>query len=575
MDDLIHEFFLSFGLISMFALIGSLLSTRWKQPTVMGLILVGMLVGPNMLGLIQNNQLVALLAELGAVLLLFSIGLEFNINRVFKSGFRAIFAGSIIMLTLFIAGYEAAILMGFDIAPALGLGAAFSFSSTAIFARLMQSFGLIQRPYVSLMVSVLVIEDIVAVAAMAFFTSLRAESAESATIFNILFSLLYSLVLMGFVYFVLLSILKNLLSRFKLRLGKEFLIQAALSLTILFSFLAMTIGLSPAVGAFLSGSLISRLPLRKDVEKVMSPFTFAFSSYFFVSIGLLVDPIVLLDLWPKVLGLSALFWFTAFLIVSLVTFLVGNNGKNALFAGISMAIMGEFSLLVAKEANPLIKDFDLISVLASMVFITTLFSTLLLSKRERLYSLLSRSINDMMKKRLYKIQNYIVSVFREFEGKGRFITQLRSHSPELTKNISLFAVAGAVILFARMYLGSTQFSIFGIGRDLTSDALLLLFALLIPTLATIIKKLKIIADGFAHAFLKTKSIKKKDASRRLADSFLLVILLYLVFILIPMVFDLLQLPKAFASLSLIPVFGIILVIYNAVVLIMRFAPKKV
>ena len=570
MSTLIEQFFLSFGLISLVAVAGGFLSARWKQPTVMGLLFVGMVVGPHALGIIQNNDLISLLAELGATLLLFSIGVEFSLTSLFRSGVKSIIAASAIMLVLFIVGYEAAIFLGMGLVGSLAIGATFSFSSTAIFIRLLKSYGLIRSPFVPLLLSVLVIEDIVAVTAMAFFGSLRAEGAELTTITGILFSILSSLVLMVFAYAVLMKLLQKFIETYKQSFKKEYIMQFALALSVLMAFLAMAIGLSPAVGAFLAGSIISRLSIREEVESTMSHFTLAFSSYFFISIGLLVNPIILIAELPVILGLSALFWVFAFLSTAIVAFLTGQTTRDSIFAGMSMAVMGEFSLLLAKEASPLLPSFDMVTVFASIVFITATFTSITLSRREQICHFVCAHQPRSLFSRLVLAQRYLSSVITEFESGGKLVRNTKAHFSEITKNLALFAGSGFVILLLRTYLKQENFAIPILNARVPPDAALLLFLLLLPSLFKLAFSMRDVADSASQVFLKHGYVRRKDIKHKLLENASIFLVLAGLFIFFPIASRLLLLPGAFGLVSMLPLLGMLIVAYSTIRLILRF-----
>ena len=574
MSTLIEEFFLSFGLISIVALLGSFLSAKWKQPTVMGLIFVGMLVGPNVLGVIQNSELILLLAELGAVLLLFSIGLKFSIEKVIHSGFRSLVAASMIMLSLFIVGWQIAHLLGFTTFTSLAMATAFSFSSTAIFVRLSQSFGLMKSDHVPLVISILVFEDIIAVAAMTFFASLKSESQNASPFMDILFSIIFSLVLMGFVYVVLLSFLKKIISYFKQSMTKEYILQFSMGMTVLFCFLAITIGLSPAVGAFLAGSLIAQLPIRKQVNDTVSSFVLAFSSYFFVSIGLLVNPAVIIEFIPHILIFAFSFWIVAFISVLFASFVVGLKPQSAILAGLSMAIMGEFSLLVAKEIAPMVKEYDIISILAGIVFLTTILSAITLSKRDFILKLFFSIKLPAVYKNMYCIRIYVCSVIKEFEKTSHLKNEFKTHFPKLAKNTAIFAIVGALIFFIRGFAGKTSIATLIPGHDVNSDILLLLFIFLLPILFSIFKELKIITDAFSNAFLHSSKIRKKSAGRMIVRRIIFASIFYQASVYFPVISKVFTLPSFVNILSLIFFAITLLLFYDAFSLIWRFFPKK-
>ncbi|PIS09857.1 MAG: hypothetical protein COT73_12515 [Bdellovibrio sp. CG10_big_fil_rev_8_21_14_0_10_47_8] len=433
-----------------------------------------------------------------------------------------------------------------------------------------QGLSVKRSPFVPLLLSVLVIEDIVAVTAMAFFGSLRAEGAELTTITGILFSILSSLVLMVFAYAVLMKLLQKFIETYKQSFKKEYIMQFALALSVLMAFLAMAIGLSPAVGAFLAGSIISRLSIREEVESTMSHFTLAFSSYFFISIGLLVNPIILIAELPVILGLSALFWVFAFLSTAIVAFLTGQTTRDSIFAGMSMAVMGEFSLLLAKEASPLLPSFDMVTVFASIVFITATFTSITLSRREQICHFVCAHQPRSLFSRLVLAQRYLSSVITEFESGGKLVRNTKAHFSEITKNLALFAGSGFVILLLRTYLKQENFAIPILNARVPPDAALLLFLLLLPSLFKLAFSMRDVADSASQVFLKHGYVRRKDIKHKLLENASIFLVLAGLFIFFPIASRLLLLPGAFGLVSMLPLLGMLIVAYSTIRLILRF-----
>ena len=170
------SFILQFSFFIVFALLGTMLSIRLRQPYVVGLLIFGMLAGPHVFGTVSDEGLISTFSELGAILMLFTVGIEFSISRIIKSGMRAVLITAFKMGLLFLFGYEAALHFGFDLTGALVAGTMLSITSTAIMFKTVTEKGMAKNKTMPLLFSMLIVEDLVAVAALTFFSSLGAGS---------------------------------------------------------------------------------------------------------------------------------------------------------------------------------------------------------------------------------------------------------------------------------------------------------------------------------------------------------------------------------------------------------------
>ncbi|MFH1306737.1 MAG: cation:proton antiporter [Candidatus Micrarchaeota archaeon] len=576
MSQFIDQFFLSFGLFSIFALIGGLLSARFRQPTVIGLLAVGAIIGPNVLGIISDNEAIEVLAEFGAALLLFSIGLQFSISKLIGSSVKAVMAASAIMLLLFVVGYEAGLLLGLTYIEAILLGACFSFSSTAIFVRQLTYHKLVDSSQVPLLISILIVEDIVAVTVLTVVSSIKHQSLGALpSLSSFLLPIFFSLVVMGFVYLIILGVLDRLLRRFVAHLTDEYVILLSLGLTLLLAFLSAAIGLSPAIGAFVSGSILAGLPIKKAVEKSMSPFSYAFSSFFFLSIGLFISPLALFGIILQVSLLSIVFSASAFFIVMSVVYLLGYDFRQALMAGASFAVISEFSLLIAKEASGIVLAFDLISTLAAIIFLTTIFSSLLLANRDKLYRFLvcCRLSKHYVFRNISRLREYVGALVSEFEGRGQYIMDARRIFLSTLNCMKGFAIIGSILILLMRFFSDLSFEILGRQVHISYFILGGVILVFLPTLIQIGRQLMLLADAIVAVFTRS-SPGGERIGRRVIRNFLILIFFFIIFLLLPVFFSLLQLPTAFNALNLIPLFGMIVIGWDSVSSFLSFISSR-
>ncbi len=573
--QLLDQFFLSFGTLSIVALFGAFLSNRWRQPTVVGLLIAGMVLGPHALGIVSNSDFVQLFAEFGAAMLLFSIGVEFSLSKILNSGMRSLVTASVILGGLFLVGYEIGVILGLDYLPSLAIAACLSFSSTTIFVRLMQQYKLMEEPQVPLLISVLVIEDIVAVAFMAFFSSLGAETSQTGhmPIFDLLLSVLFSLAVMGVAYLVLRALFKRLrpfIISFK---SEENLILLSMGLCVLFALLASSIGLSPSIGAFLAGSTMAGLSIRDEVERLVAPFSLAFSSFFFISIGLLVSPAVLAVQWPVVLLVSAGFMLASFALVVPAVFLSGFSARQAIVSASAMMVVGEFSLLMARQADPLVPGLDLFTILSASMMITTLVSSLMLSRVNSVADNIRDACSRSSRSRLCRLRDYTMAVLSEFEQEGALRTHARSTFAALRRNLTLFAVVAFGLWLSRRWLGTNALQISGYSMHPSTLVLVLAVLVSAPALLDVLKELRLLGGAVSAAFIRNRFGEERTA-KRMAFDFLLLVGLALLVLLHPLAIDLMALPDIFHWSIIIPISAMLLVVGDMLSMLHLLVAKK-
>jgi CPA2 family monovalent cation:H+ antiporter-2 len=319
---------------------------RLHQPVILGYLLAGLILGPYVpVPLFANVETVKTLSELGVILVMFSIGLEFSIRRLARmlptAGLTTLIEMSVMGWLGFIAGH----LMGWTNLESLFAGAILSFSSTMIAAKTLTENS--QNEALNRMViGVLVVQDVAAVLVLAVLTplaqgahlSLMALSMTTGSLIGFLAVLFGS----GF-------LLIPRLIRFVVGLNNpETLLVAVVGICFAMALLAQKGGYSVALGAFLAGMLVAESGATHSIERLIHPLRDMFSAVFFVSVGMLVDPSVLLKHWAAVLLLTLLVTVGQIASVSLGVFLTGRPLKTALQAGMSLAQIGEFSFIIAR-----------------------------------------------------------------------------------------------------------------------------------------------------------------------------------------------------------------------------------
>lgn len=537
------KLFADLALVVFFAVAGGLLAARLRQPPVIGLLLVGALVGPNALGLVGAQSIISAFAQIGAVLLLFMIGVEFSIPKLFEIGLRAVVVAVLKMSVVFFALYELALLLGLSPTAAIYAGAIFAISSTAILAKLLEQQGLKSHPAVSLLVGELVIEDVIAVLALTFFAS---ASVGGHSLSGVVFSLVLALVVLGISYLLLRRVLERVLAVLERYPTPEFLTFAGLGACLAMSLVAGWLGLTPAIGAFLAGSIVSSLPSGQRIEEAMRPFGLTFSSLFFVSVGMLINPATALGSLPIGLALIAVFLVVTFVIVSLLVRLSGSSGRDAAFSGVAMLTIGEFSLLIAQQGAPHVSGVDLVGVASLGVLITSAVCAFALPRHARLYSAIDRVLPRVVHRRLQGFSDYWSGLLSEFERGGEFHRvvnrQARSVLPELTQLVLL----GAAFLVMRVLLRDAALTLLGFQLRFVWIIGLVLLILAIYPLWRVGRASETAVDALSHAFLRI-GLARSERGRLMAE-LLLAALFLLVGLNLPVLLVFLRLPSFFTLL---------------------------
>jgi Kef-type K+ transport system membrane component KefB len=541
---------LDFEWILLFAAIAGIVAVRLRMPPVAGLLLAGMVMGPNMLNLVDLPT-IDMLAELGAVLLLFMIGVEFSITKLLSSGLRAIISSVILVFLTFTVMHEVAILLGYDYVTSLFIAAMLSLSSTAIMMKILEQKRLIDRHETPVLITMLIIEDLIAVFMLTFFSSMKSGTFSSEDLIG---AVLVSLAVMVFAYLVLLRFLKKFSTLFLRYQAEDTLILFAFALGVGMSVLASVVGLTPSIGAFLAGSLIAGLPIGRDVEHAIRPFSHVFSSFFFLSVGMLINPAVMIVSADLTAILIAAFMVTVFLATAFTFFLISSSGRSSVFAGLAMLPLGEFSLLIAKEGVG-VASADLVGIASIGVLITSLACSISLNRSERMYAWLKDKLPVWFLDSLRDASGYFRNVLCAFEPGGYFH---RIFIAELKKSYSdIFYIVGALIFYyaAKPYL-QFEMALFGYSIMAYSALLMLMAALFLVSLTRLLLSAKRMFDALATIFSRSTP----QASRAsIVRNILIAGTLFMLFANSYLFIDILKLPKEFNWASLL--FGVLSVFF--------------
>jgi len=408
---------IEFSFFVVFALLGIVLAARLKIPYVVGLLVFGMVAGPNVLALVKSQSLISTFSELGAILLLFTVGIEFSISRMLRSGFRAILVTFFKMSVLFFFGYETALYFGLDLTAAMYVGAMVAITSTAIMYKIAGEKGTAKDGLMPLLFSMLIVEDLVAVAALTFFTSLDDSGAPTQE--NKVLSIFISLALLGVFYLFARRHASGAIVRLTSKFSEEALIFVAFTLCLVMSFAADFFCLSPTIGAFLAGSIISTLPNARSIQRTIHPLLLTFAAFFFLALGMQINPAAVWDHIGFAVALSVVFIVACFAAEFALLYSTGARGRSALLGASSMVVLGEFSLIIATVATGDTSQL-LLSVGSFGVVVTALVSSFLLDRQEQLAELGRRMMPARAVATGKAFAAYFSRLVKDFSPNGHF-----------------------------------------------------------------------------------------------------------------------------------------------------------
>lgn len=353
----------------------SILFHRLKQPVVLGYIIAGIIIGPYTppFSLISNQESIQTLAQLGVVFLMFSLGLEFSFRELKKVGAMAsIIALGEIIVMLWI-GYEIGHVLGWRIVDSLFLGGILAISSTTIIIKALKELHLSKENFAQLIYGILIVEDLLGIAIIAILSSIAISG--SVEVADVLWTMGKLLIFIIITVFVGLYTIPKILAYVAAFHSRETLLITMLSLCFGFCLLVLKLEYSIALGAFLIGAIMAESSEAKVIRQLTAPVRDMFSAIFFVSVGLLLDPSVVVEHSFAVIIITIAVVFGKIITCSLGSLLVGEDGRTSLRVGMGLAQIGEFSFIIAGLGLTLHVTSSFIYPIAVAVSVITTFLT--------------------------------------------------------------------------------------------------------------------------------------------------------------------------------------------------------
>ena len=366
---------------------------RLKQPVVLGYIIAGLVVGPytSAVIFIHDEDTIRTLSELGMILLLFALGLEFSLKKLRAVGGAALVAAMCEIVLMVWIGYEIGRFFGWSSMDSMFLGAMLSISSTTIIMKALDDLDLKRERFAQLIFGILIIEDVLAVVLMALLTGIASTGdLEAGPAMEAVGRLMLFMVVSLVVGLLLVPRVVDYIARVS---RDDVLLVAVLGLCFGFCLLVSEMGYSVALGAFLIGAIVGESDHVARVERIIGPVRDMFSAIFFVAIGMLIDPALLAQYALPITVVTIVVVLGKVITCSFGTFVAGNGGRTSLRVGMGLAQIGEFSFVIASLGLTLkVTSSFLYPVAVAVSAITTFLTPYLIRAADPLASGLARRL---------------------------------------------------------------------------------------------------------------------------------------------------------------------------------------
>ncbi|GAB2777126.1 cation:proton antiporter [Rhabdobacter roseus] len=355
--------------------ITTILFKRLKQPLVLGYLLAGLLVGPNfpLFPSVVETESIQIWAEIGVIFLLFNLGLEFSFKKLVKVGSTAAISGLFEVSFMLLSGYTAGQLMGWSHLDSLFLGGIISISSTTIIIRAFEELGVKSQQFASVVMGILVIEDLVAVLLMVLLSTLAvSQQFEGIEMLASVAKLVFFLILwfLGGIF-----IFPSFIKSFRRYMNDETVMITSIALCFLMVTIATQAGFSAALGAFIMGSILAETTQAEKIEHLLKPVKDLFGAIFFVSVGMLIVPSLMVQYAVPLLILVVVVIVGKTLFASVGSLIAGQPLRSSIQAGLSLSQIGEFSFIIANLGIALRVTSDFLYPIAVGVSVITTFTT--------------------------------------------------------------------------------------------------------------------------------------------------------------------------------------------------------
>lgn len=365
----------------------TILFKRLKQPLVLGYIVAGFLAGPHMTFTpsVADIEGIKQWGDIGVIFLMFTLGLEFSFKKIMRMGVQPIVATVCVMFSMFSIGSMVAETFGWNYMDCLFLGGMLAMSSTTIIYKAFDDLGLSSKPFAAGVISTLILEDILGILLMVILSAVAVSNRlEGIQLMTSVLKLSFFLILC---FMVGIFLVPTFFRKYKKYINTETLLIISVGLCFLLVVVSSQMGFSSAFGAFMMGSILSETMESERIEHTMMSLRNLFGAIFFVSVGMLVNPIVVVEYWPAILSITLVVILGQMIFGTFSFFVSGSSLRDAVQSGFSLVQIGEFAFIIAAMGDSLgVTSGFLYPIVVAVSIITTFFTPYIIKLAEPLYN---------------------------------------------------------------------------------------------------------------------------------------------------------------------------------------------
>ncbi len=442
----LHIFIIDLALITIVAGIIALIFKKLKFPLILGYIAAGFILSPNfhVFPTVLSLENVSLWGEIGILFLMFAIGLKFSFKKIADVGTSAFVTATTVMTTMTLVGFLLGQLLGFGMMDSIFLGCMMSISSTMVIMKSYDEYNLNNQKFASLIMGTMIVEDIIAIFMMIVLSAIslgqNISGVELVSQIVVLLAMLVIWLLIG------IYLIPTLLNKTKHFMNDEVLLMVSLGICFGMVMIAHFIGYSVALGAFIGGSILGGTLLADKINKLFSPIRDLFVAIFFVSVGMLIDPLILKEYLGEIIAIAVTVIIGQLIFATIGILLSGRGLHTAIRGGFSMVQIGEFSFVIATMGVSLGVISENIYPIIVCVSVITIFTTPIFMKNsERVYEKISKLLPEKT-----------ISFLKNFTTEKKDTSNI---DPDWKGYIRLYLIRTGVVvitLFTTYYLVDTR-----------------------------------------------------------------------------------------------------------------------
>ncbi len=396
----------------------TLIFKKLQQPLVLGYIVVGIIAGPyiDLLPSVTDKSNISIWADIGVIFLLFALGLEFSVKKLMNVGASAFITAFTEVISMLVIGFIFGKLVGWGNMESIFLGGMLSMSSTTIIIKAFDDLNIRGQKFTGVVFGTLVVEDIVAILMMVMLPTIAvSQQFAGMEMIESFFKLGFFMVLW---FIVGIFLLPSFFRRVKPLLNDEMLLIISLGLCLGMVIFAVQVGFSAALGAFIMGSILSETIEGQKIEHLIKGLKDFFGAVFFVSVGMLVDPSVLLNYWGTILVITLVVVFFKPICSALGVLLSGQDLKIAVQSGMSLAQIGEFAFIIASVGMSMnVISAHIYPIIVAVSVITTFTTPYFIRLSDPLYDFMQQKLPQNVLSKINKVTQGTRILNKESEWK--------------------------------------------------------------------------------------------------------------------------------------------------------------